>query len=151
MSMCVSMWAIWCYCSQRACTTYLRVCTTYRRVFMSPIIATTCLSWIKFFVHQCNSRKTEKIRQPWHHCQTKHVQIRAIKTVVVAYKDRLARFVTKVIEWNIDQVGGTIPELTEDHPRFLLNYLSAKMTLENTQYGICLLRIWIGRLCDWFY
>ena len=100
------------YCSQSACTTYLRVCTTYLRVFVSPIIATTCLSWIKFFVHQCNSRKTEKIRQPWHHCQTKHVQIRAIKTVVVAHKDRLARFATKVIEWSIDQVGGTITNAT---------------------------------------
>ena len=54
-----------------------------------------------------------------------HVQSGAIKTVVVAHKDRLARFATEVIEWIINQAGGRLivqssdnkcpeQELTED-------------------------------------
>jgi predicted site-specific integrase-resolvase len=54
-----------------------------------------------------------------------HVQGGAIKTVVVAHKDRLARFATEIIEWIIHQAGGRLiiqdsgnrspeQELTED-------------------------------------
>ena len=69
-----------------------------------------------------------KYRRPGLKRLLEHVQGGVIKNVVVAHKDRLARFATELIEWIITQAGGTLKFLdqkTRSHEQELTEDLMA--------------------------